>query len=157
MIDHCIDCIYYIRGCTKSGIETKIHPSSLPCNHFERRTVYKVEDLPENQTLISKYDTIRIVQQHINYLRDANVTFSENALIKLSDAILSCIGDLPCFCQDDLKSNTAEEESAEWIQSNVSESMLSMCSKCGFDTGCLSFKFCPNCGIRMRNALGYRG
>lgn len=37
----------------------------------------------------------------------------------------------------------------EWIENSIPDSMLKMCSECGFTCGAYSFKFCPNCGAKM--------
>lgn len=36
-----------------------------------------------------------------------------------------------------------------WRSSGVPGSMLCVCSRCGFDTGAYSFRYCPHCGARM--------
>lgn len=36
-----------------------------------------------------------------------------------------------------------------WRNSGVPGSMLYSCSRCGFDTGAYSFRYCPHCGARM--------
>lgn len=41
---------------------------------------------------------------------------------------------------------------ATWGPSDVSNSMLSKCSNCGFDTAAASFKFCPQCGAEIAGA-----
>lgn len=38
---------------------------------------------------------------------------------------------------------------AKWVASDVAGSLLSKCSNCGFDTGAVSFNFCPSCGATM--------
>lgn len=38
---------------------------------------------------------------------------------------------------------------AKWVASDVAGSLLVKCSNCGFDTGALSFNFCPSCGATM--------
>lgn len=48
---------------------------------------------------------------------------------------------------------TNEDEEAEWIESDISESNLSMCSACGFSTGCVAFKYCPMCRRKMTNSI----
>ena len=49
--------------------------------------------------------------------------------------------------------STDDEEAAMWIQSGVPESQLSACSFCGFDTGSITFKYCPMCRRKMTNAV----
>lgn len=39
---------------------------------------------------------------------------------------------------------------ATWGPSDVPNFALSKCSNCGFDTGAVTFKFCPNCGAEMK-------
>jgi hypothetical protein len=36
-----------------------------------------------------------------------------------------------------------------WVPNGIYDSMLSMCSVCGFPAGAYSFNFCPHCGTRM--------
>lgn len=48
---------------------------------------------------------------------------------------------------------TDEVEEAMWVQSDVPESQLSACSFCGFDTGSITFKYCPMCRRKMTNSI----
>ena len=38
---------------------------------------------------------------------------------------------------------------AKWIDNGISESMLYVCSNCGFSCGAYSFNYCPNCSAKM--------
>ncbi len=41
-------------------------------------------------------------------------------------------------------------EQGQWVESDVSGSMLSKCTVCGFRCGAYTFNFCPNCGAKMK-------
>ena len=41
------------------------------------------------------------------------------------------------------------ENKGEWIESDIPESMLHKCSKCGYQLGAYSFNYCPMCGREM--------
>ena len=37
----------------------------------------------------------------------------------------------------------------KWVDNGIPESMLSLCSVCGFTCGAYTFNYCPNCGAKM--------
>ena len=37
----------------------------------------------------------------------------------------------------------------KWIENSIPDSMLKMCSNCGFTCGAYSFNYCSNCGAKM--------
>lgn len=39
---------------------------------------------------------------------------------------------------------------AEWVDNGIPESILYVCSNCGFSCGTYSFNYCPKCGSKMR-------
>lgn len=42
-----------------------------------------------------------------------------------------------------------EVKHGKWIENSIPDSMLKMCSNCGFTCGAYSFNYCPNCGVKM--------
>lgn len=43
---------------------------------------------------------------------------------------------------------------AEWVESSVKDSMLSECTRCHFNCGAPTFKYCPMCGATIRRERG---
>lgn len=42
-----------------------------------------------------------------------------------------------------------EVKHGKWIENSIPDSMLKICSNCGFTCGAYSFNYCPNCGVKM--------
>lgn len=161
------DCKFYFNGeCTHTYELEQINASFAKpaCKDFEQRTVYKVEDLPENQTLISKSDVMEIIRQ------------CERRMLSVDDlyqTVMRGITHLPTFCQDDLLSDNARQDDIEFAHwSDVTFSIgvykasdekpigLSIvsgrCSKCGlYSSNLMQYskempKFCSHCGSEMK-------
>ena len=46
-------------------------------------------------------------------------------------------------------SDVAPVKHGRWGSNGIPDSMLSVCSVCGFGCGAYSFRYCPNCGAKM--------
>lgn len=168
-VKYCKDCKFYFNGeCTNTCELEQINVSFAKpaCRDFEQRTVFKAEDLPENQTLISKSDVIEIIRHCERRMLSAD---------DLYQSVMRDIEHLPTFCQDDLRSeNTRQEDTelAHWEETTFSIGVykandekpigLSIvsgrCSKCGlYSVNLMQYskemlKFCSHCGMKMSNA-----
>ena len=51
--------------------------------------------------------------------------------------------------------NSESDNKGEWQKSDIPESMLCKCSKCGWQLGAYTHNFCANCGADMRTETQY--
>ena len=85
---------------------------------------------------IRKEDALRVI---------SDVLFETPPTGKEQIAVLKCshsVRELPA-------AEVVPEIHGSWRSSDVPGSMLSTCSRCGFNTGAYSFRYCPHCGARM--------
>lgn len=85
---------------------------------------------------IRKEDALRVI---------SDVLFETPPTGKEQIAVLKCshsVRELPA-------ADVVPEIHGSWRSSGVPGSMLYSCSRCGFDTGAYSFRYCPRCGARM--------
>ena len=61
----------------------------------------------------------------------------------------SCAYDAEKAIEDIPAADVAPVVHGKWIENSIPDSMLKMCSDCGFTCGAYSFNFCPNCGAKM--------
>lgn len=123
-ITTCKDCIHYWRRglldiCIYDGVESACGDMRI-CSNFEKREVFKVEELPENQELISKADVLRIINAE-------NAVALCCTLLKTVDetlvSICSQINGLPVF-----RLNSAEP-SCDIPECNLDD-IESLCTNC---------------------------
>lgn len=85
---------------------------------------------------IKKEEALRVI---------SDVLFETDPSGKEQIAVLKCshsVRDLPT-------ADVVPNIHGSWRNSGVPGSMLYVCSRCGFDTGAYSFRYCPHCGARM--------
>ena len=164
---YCKDCKFYFNGeCTHTCELEQINVSFAKpaCRDFEQRTVFKAEDLPENQTLISKSGVIEIIRHCERRMLSAD---------DLYQAVMRGIEHLPTFCQDDVRSDDIRQENTEFAhwqdvtfsigvytandEKPIGLSIVSgRCSKCGlYSENLMQYskempRFCSHCGTEMR-------
>lgn len=49
--------------------------------------------------------------------------------------------------------NVEERKTAQWIPSDIPDSILDKCSECGFDLGANTYHYCPMCGAKMEKLI----
>ncbi len=85
---------------------------------------------------IRKEDALRVI---------SDVLFETDPDGKEQIAVLKCshsVRELPA-------ADVVPETHGSWRSSDVPDSMLCRCSRCGFNTGAYTFRYCPHCGARM--------
>ena len=73
----------------------------------------------------------------------------EEALVKVKGYLTDY---LPWDSVDEIDEiiKALEPNIGQWMPNHIPGSMLYKCDQCGYDRGAYSFKYCSNCGAKMK-------
>ena len=64
-------------------------------------------------------------------------------------AYVECLKDVRSYIERFPTADVEPTVHGNWRSNGIPGSMLCKCSRCGFDIGAYSFRYCPYCGARM--------